>query len=117
MVGIKLTFNSLIKAGIVILNALKPHTYARILYQGQAGRKTPSHRLLNTHLSSVRNNTNVRKSAASHEFGHVIGLDDRTSGKSIINTSRNRNTLIEGIATDIANVNRRLMNRGTIEQD
>lgn len=85
----------------------RPNTYGRILYQGRAGRTTPFHTYLNTHLSQIRNNANVRESVASHELGHMLGLADRTSGNSIMNTNRNRSTLIQGTATDIANVNRR----------
>lgn len=37
--------------------------------------------------------SNVARSTANHEFGHVLGIDDLTSGTAIMNTSRNRSSI------------------------
>lgn len=37
--------------------------------------------------------TNVAKSTAVHEIGHSLGLNDVTSGTSIMNGNRNRKTI------------------------
>jgi len=37
--------------------------------------------------------TNVARSVANHEFGHIAGLDDITSGTAIMNVNRARGTI------------------------
>ena len=37
--------------------------------------------------------SNVARSTANHEFGHVLGLDDLTSGTAIMNVNRNRGSV------------------------
>ena len=37
--------------------------------------------------------TNVARSTANHEFGHVLGLNDVTSGTAVMNTSRDRTSI------------------------
>lgn len=37
--------------------------------------------------------TNVSRSTANHELGHVLGLDDIYSGTAIMNSNRNRSSL------------------------
>lgn len=50
-------------------------------------------------------NTNWAKSTATHEFGHVLGLNDRQSGNtSIMSHNRNRTTIHRPQTQDITNV-------------
>jgi len=37
--------------------------------------------------------TNVARSVANHELGHVLGLGDISSGRAIMNTGRNRRSI------------------------
>lgn len=45
---------------------------------------------------------NVARSTGVHEFGHIIGLDDRTSGTAIMNVNRDR-TVVYTPRTDDEN--------------
>ena len=49
--------------------------------------------------------TNVAKSTAVHEIGHSLGLDDLTSGTSIMNGNRNRQTIHIPQSIDKSRVN------------
>ncbi len=44
--------------------------------------------------------TNVARSTANHEYGHVLGIDDLTSGTAIMNVNRNRKTIYVPKADD-----------------
>lgn len=44
---------------------------------------------------------NVARSTANHEFGHVLGIDDLTSGTAIMNVNRNRGTVYVPKTDDI----------------
>ncbi len=48
--------------------------------------------------------TNVARSTATHELGHSWGLDDLTSGTSIMNGNRNRGSLYTPQSIDISRV-------------
>lgn len=54
--------------------------------------------------NSYISNNNVARSAANHELGHVLGLDDKTSGIAIMNTNRNREITYVPKADDIDGV-------------
>lgn len=59
---------------------------------------------LNASHSGITN-TNWAKSTATHEFGHVLGLNDRQSGdNSIMSHNRNRTTIHRPQQQDISNV-------------
>lgn len=45
--------------------------------------------------------TNVARSSANHELGHVLGLDEMTSGIAIMNLNRNRATIYTPKTDDI----------------
>lgn len=49
-------------------------------------------------------NSNVARSTANHEFGHVLGLDDLTSGTAIMNVNRNRGNIYIPQADDVNGV-------------
>lgn len=49
-------------------------------------------------------NTNVARSTATHELGHAFGLDDLSSGTSMMNSNRNRSSLYTPQSIDISRV-------------
>lgn len=48
---------------------------------------------LNTNASSSLSQTNWGRSTACHELGHALGLDDLSSGSSLMSHSRNRSNI------------------------
>lgn len=55
--------------------------------------------MLNAENGNIGKN-NVARSTANHEFGHVLGIDDLTSGTAIMNVHRNRETVYVPQADD-----------------
>ena len=60
----------------------------------------------NTVLSSASsaNKAKIARSVACHELGHLLGLNDLTSGTAVMNTNRNRLTLYTPQTDDINGV-------------
>ncbi|SDZ35113.1 hypothetical protein SAMN05421736_110112 [Evansella caseinilytica] len=85
----------------------RPNAYGRIVYNNSSSKyTTPFRTYLNTYRSQIVNNSNVRISTASHEIGHALGLADlEDSSHSIMNTKRDRTTLIYATSRDISRVN------------
>ena len=66
--------------------------YGRTTVSHSGGIVTSFKANINSGNSSI-SQTNVARSTANHEFGHVLGLDDLTSGTAIMNVNRNRKTV------------------------
>lgn len=88
------------------LDRTRPNLFGRLVYRGASNRTTPFTSYLNTERSDIRNSSTVRRSTASHEMGHALGLD-HNSQHSIMNSSRNRTSVFSATALDKRNVNNR----------
>lgn len=59
---------------------------------------------LNTGTPSL-SKTNYGRSTAAHELGHAIGLDDLSSGNSLMSHSRDRSLIYTPQSDDLQGVN------------
>lgn len=65
--------------------------YGRIYYLETSGSILLSFSAnLNASNTTLATNSTVARSTANHEFGHALGLDDLSSGTSIMNSNRDR---------------------------
>ncbi|ADI00252.1 zinc metalloprotease [Salisediminibacterium selenitireducens] len=85
--------------------ATEPNLFGRITYHGLSDSTTPFSTYLNTSNSNIMTSALTRRSTASHELGHALGLADNSLNPSIMNTSRNRTSIYTPQPTDITNVN------------